>query len=105
MTCRAGACPGLWSLDISNQAATASVLSRVIVDNDPLGRNPLTRPAPAEENAGGGPPSPPRGRGAGSEGLLSTIKWDRTLVPSPSPQSRRVECYLATVDTQLKFER
>ena len=25
--------------------------------------DPLTRPAPAEENAGGGPPSPPRGRG------------------------------------------
>jgi hypothetical protein len=25
--------------------------------------NPLTRPAPADENAGCGPPSPPRGRG------------------------------------------
>jgi hypothetical protein len=29
-----------------------------------LANDPLTRPAPAEENAGGGPPSPPRGRGA-----------------------------------------
>src|SRR5208337_2476538 len=37
---------------------------RVIVDSEQLDRNPLTRPAPAEENAGGGPPSPPRGRGA-----------------------------------------
>lgn len=27
--------------------------------------DPLTRPAPAGENAGGGPPSPPRGRGWG----------------------------------------
>jgi len=26
-------------------------------------RDPLTRPAPADKNAGGGPPSPPRGRG------------------------------------------
>jgi hypothetical protein len=32
--------------------------------------DPLTRPAPAEENAGGGPPSPPRGRGQGVESLL-----------------------------------
>jgi hypothetical protein len=32
-------------------------------DNEQLGSNPLTRPAPAEENAGGGPPSAPRGRG------------------------------------------
>jgi hypothetical protein len=29
------------------------------------GGDPLARPAPAEENAGGGPPSPPRGRGRG----------------------------------------
>jgi hypothetical protein len=28
-----------------------------------LAGDPLTRPAPAEENAGGGPPSPPRGGG------------------------------------------
>ena len=27
------------------------------------GLDPLTRPAPADEDAGGGPPSPPRGRG------------------------------------------
>jgi hypothetical protein len=25
--------------------------------------DPLTRPAPSDESAGGGPPSPPRGRG------------------------------------------
>ena len=45
------------------------VLPHVMVDNGQLGGNPLTRPAPAEENAGGGPPSPPKGeRGGGSEG-------------------------------------
>ncbi len=29
----------------------------------PYGLDPLTRPAPADESAGSGPPSPPRGRG------------------------------------------
>jgi len=53
---------------MAERQVPASVLSRVIVDNEQLGRDPLTRPAPAEENAGGGPPSPPRGRGAGERG-------------------------------------
>ena len=33
------------------------------------GLNPLTRPAPADEGAGCGPPSPPRGRGRGILGI------------------------------------
>ena len=64
---------------MAERQVPASVLSRVIVDNEQLGRDPLTRPAPAEENAGSGPPSPQGGEGRGSEGVLSTIKWDRTL--------------------------
>jgi predicted CXXCH cytochrome family protein len=35
------------------------------LESQQLGRNPLTRPAPAEENARSGPPSPPRGRRVG----------------------------------------
>jgi hypothetical protein len=50
-----------------------NVLCRVIVDNEQLGGNPLTRPAPADESAGGGPPSPPRGRGAGEQGDIVKI--------------------------------
>ena len=53
------------SCGIAFLAQCASVLSHANVDNDHLARNPLTRPAPAEESAGCGPPSPPRGRGAG----------------------------------------
>ena len=37
--------------------------TRSFVDNEQLGRNPLTCPAPAEESAGCGPPSPQRGEG------------------------------------------
>jgi len=42
--------------------------------------NPLTRPAPADENAGCGPPSPPRGRGI------------RVFCFPLSPSGERVDC-------------
>ena len=45
--------------------------------------NPLTRPAPAEENAGGGPPSPPKGRGQDLQGDLFAIR------PTLSPKGER----------------
>jgi hypothetical protein len=38
------------------------------------GRDPLTRPAPAEENAGDGPPSPPRGRGPSSSRIRLAMR-------------------------------
>ena len=47
--------------------APVKILDSTMVDNGQLGRNPLTRPAPAEESAGCGPPSPPRGRGKALE--------------------------------------
>ena len=52
----------------------SSVVSHAIVCNERPGRNPLTRPAPADDSAGCGPPSPPRGRGA-----ISTVRWGGTL--------------------------
>jgi len=58
-------------------------VSHSIVDSEQLGTNPLTWPAQAEESAGGGPPSPPRGRGA-----LSAIIWDRTIARNENPVSR-----------------
>jgi hypothetical protein len=42
-----------------------SVLSRVIFHNRQPGRNPLARPAPAEENAGAAHPLPRGGEGKG----------------------------------------
>ena len=42
-------------------SGSASNLPRFNVDDEPIGRNPLTRRAPAEESAGCGPPSPPKG--------------------------------------------
>jgi hypothetical protein len=43
----------------------------------PLGSNPLTRLAPADESAGGSPPSPPRGRGRGiyTRPSLSNVQY------------------------------
>ena len=63
-----------------SRAYYSSVLSHANVDNDRLARNPLTRPAPAEESAGCGPPSPPRGRGTAQRRVLLKIMWDRAPV-------------------------
>ena len=48
---------------------------------------PLTRPAPAGENAGGGPPSPPMVRGAGIsiKCLLMGSAYKHKRMNSPSP--------------------
>ena len=48
--------PGIAASNLAWRKAAASCRS-------PKLRHPLTRPVPAEENAGGGPPSYPRGRG------------------------------------------
>jgi hypothetical protein len=56
-----------------------SVPSRVILHNGQPGRNPLTRPAPAEENAGAVHPLSQGGEGKGGQGALSKIRRDRTL--------------------------
>jgi len=62
----------------------ASVLFRVILDNGQPARHPLTRPAPAGENAGAVHPLPQGGEGKGGQGALSRIRRDRTLA-SPAP--------------------
>jgi len=54
-----------------------------MVPNEPLLRNPPTRPAPAGESAGRGPPSPPRGRGKCSR--LVTVRFLPSAVRNPSP--------------------
>ena len=50
-----------------------------IVSAVPTLRDPLTRLAPADDNAGGSPPSPPRGRGRGIyRSALVFIPWFRS---------------------------
>ncbi len=45
------------------QSTLARAKSLANVFSSPQSSDPLTRPAPADENAGCGPPSPPKGRG------------------------------------------
>jgi hypothetical protein len=62
-------------LNLIRGANIPSVLSHAIVYNERPGRNPLTRPAPADESAFAGHPLP-----QGGEGALSRLGWDGTLV-------------------------
>jgi len=52
--------------------------------------DPLTRPAPADETAGCGPPSPPRGRGAG----LVSVAADAVFLPTAYCRLPTADCLL-----------
>jgi hypothetical protein len=60
--------------------------------------NPLTWPAPAEENAGGGPPSPPRGRGPHSRRTALAMQCPKCRYENPERVQFCTRCH-----TPLRF--
>jgi len=89
----------------SKEGNRVSVPSQFMAENKPTGRNPLTRPAPAEASAGCGPPSPPRGRATSSgimrektlamlasalAGLLLSAGCSRSVIPAEPPPPKGI---------------
>jgi hypothetical protein len=70
----------------------------------PHGGNPLTRPAPAAENAGGGPPSPPRGRGLEC-GHRNDWRFEEITFRTPPPRGDRTLRPVIVALTCLDVER
>jgi Tfp pilus assembly protein PilF len=83
----------LWLWDSAENVARAARPGHHGVEIPGQTWDPLTRPAPAEESAGGGPPSPPRGRGPESGrgqdacGTADETPTGRGRLPAPLADS------------------